>query len=481
MKMKAELRTHLTAAALGTVLCGLSACCHAGWLEDFYDSAGAGSNVTPAQAFASQSTLGYSGGGMVWRVPGRNFYPVQIAPPSMKAGCGGIDLYLGAFSFPNKDQFIQALRNFGQASIGYFFQLALRSMSPEIAVTLEGIQDIANSVNQFGMNSCQAAQAAAGWAVSKLGVDRKGQAEGYATSVGQFVDRFDAALGLQNDGDKVHELSYRQKYGKGKAHVSRDDTKKSMPSEVNVLYWALVKANSPDITDSEIRLLMSLVGPSVIIKRGGGPKDEEDVKHQLTSTISFGQIFDGPDRLPIYECDEEVLCLNPAEKQEAHKSFKKMAEAAAEEMMNLVGTRQDARNLSASTKTIAKLSSVPLYRAAAMAQSGTVGSVMAKGLLPDIVEYAGLDAAVNFASSYLTDALRALETADVPEALKHDVEIMKNRILETRRNMYQTVSSLYDQRGKPFEKLEQLEKVERMMYSNMSASIMANARFGKQR
>jgi conjugative transfer pilus assembly protein TraH len=67
-------------------------------------------------------------------------------------GCGGIDLFAGSFSFINEAQFVALLKNIGQNALGYFFQLALKSMAPEIAVTLEWLQDQAQKINALNVN-----------------------------------------------------------------------------------------------------------------------------------------------------------------------------------------------------------------------------------------------------------------------------------------------------------------------------------------
>lgn len=66
--------------------------------------------------------IGYAGGGSRGGSQIRTFNPYPL-PPSISSGCGGIDLYLGSYSFPNKDQFVQALRNFGKLPRATSFSL----------------------------------------------------------------------------------------------------------------------------------------------------------------------------------------------------------------------------------------------------------------------------------------------------------------------------------------------------------------------
>jgi conjugative transfer pilus assembly protein TraH len=127
------------------------------WMTDFYSTAGASINVTPNAVVQTQTTNVISGGGFAVRAPRKNVQLLNVTPPGFKAGCGGIDFWAGSFGFINKEQLVQFLRNIGQNALGLFFQLALKSMAPEVAATIEVMQDWAQRINQFNMNSCDGA------------------------------------------------------------------------------------------------------------------------------------------------------------------------------------------------------------------------------------------------------------------------------------------------------------------------------------
>ena len=59
-----KLRTRITAATVAVTLAFGSVTAYADWIGDFYTSAGAAVNTTAPQAIASQSVVGYSGGGL---------------------------------------------------------------------------------------------------------------------------------------------------------------------------------------------------------------------------------------------------------------------------------------------------------------------------------------------------------------------------------------------------------------------------------
>lgn len=50
---------------------------------------------------------------------------VSFTPPSWKAGCGGVDMFGGSFSFINAEQLVTMMRAVAANAKGYAFQLAL--------------------------------------------------------------------------------------------------------------------------------------------------------------------------------------------------------------------------------------------------------------------------------------------------------------------------------------------------------------------
>jgi conjugative transfer pilus assembly protein TraH len=472
-------------AAICIALCTVfSLNAKADWLSDFYNSAGAGINVTPAQSIASQNMVGYSGGGAVWRHPTRNFYPAQLTPPSLKMGCGGIDFYLGGFSFPNKAQFVQALRNFGQASLGYFFKLALRSLAPEIAVTLEAIEDVANMINQFGMNTCKDAENFVNTVGKKLGIAERNANESYLSAVGTTVDFFDSKLSRQGKNATSYTEIYNSRYGTDRSGMSQaDHDSKPIPPNTNVLWWVLRRAKIDGLTDDEIELIMSLVGPTAIYKlQDESVEDTGNMTDKPVSSIMPLEIYLGGN-LQIYQCDghpNPVDCLSPTTRTKAVIGFYERVEKAIEEIRDNVRYRNDGNDLSADSKLILRFSSVPIYRAAAMAETGGSGAAVAGAIAFDLIDYAAVDATQQFIDYYLNITLRALESAVVPSVIKADVDDMKEKIKSVRGSARALVDNVYQNRGNPFEKIKQLNEIERAMYANLNVQLAANAKFGKR-
>lgn len=168
-------------------------------LQEMFNSWGFSSTSTSGGAYEGQTRGYYTGGSVVAKSPIKNINLVSFSPPSITAGCGGIDFHTGAFSFINLDQFTNTLRAIGQNATGYAFSLALEVISPTIAGQLQKLQNFMNQINQMSSNSCYAAKTLVNSAYSLF---REGTLSGCVSSsvaTGSVLDRIDARLACTNN------------------------------------------------------------------------------------------------------------------------------------------------------------------------------------------------------------------------------------------------------------------------------------------
>ena len=86
-------------AAAHFALVGTAQADVASQMNTFFNDAGGAANVTGPSAFEGQSA-GYYTLGNVWtRFPQKSVSPFNLQLPHARAGCGGIDLFSGSFSF----------------------------------------------------------------------------------------------------------------------------------------------------------------------------------------------------------------------------------------------------------------------------------------------------------------------------------------------------------------------------------------------
>lgn len=106
MKRRNSFAPHLPKPALLPllVLLALPPCTsQAGFLQEFYDDASLQSSYTAPGLYASASMDTVTGGRFILKANREDFHPYYLQGPELKAGCGGIDVFLGAFSIPSKD------------------------------------------------------------------------------------------------------------------------------------------------------------------------------------------------------------------------------------------------------------------------------------------------------------------------------------------------------------------------------------------
>lgn len=79
------------------------------------------SNHTEPGAYRTARRVVLSGGGTRIRTRLMDLHPVTVEPPSISAGCGGINLFTGSFSFINSEQWIQFARAVASNAVSYAF------------------------------------------------------------------------------------------------------------------------------------------------------------------------------------------------------------------------------------------------------------------------------------------------------------------------------------------------------------------------
>ena len=114
----------------------------------------------------------------------------NLSPPGITAGCGGIDLYGGSFSYISGQQFVQMLRSVASNAEGLAFQMALEAMSNQLSQHLTAFTNLMHEGVMSMKNSC---------AIAQEGLVRTGAAgaiSSFGTQVGQGIS---TELGYQSD------------------------------------------------------------------------------------------------------------------------------------------------------------------------------------------------------------------------------------------------------------------------------------------
>jgi conjugative transfer pilus assembly protein TraH len=123
------------------------------WAETWFDSA----TYTSPGSFEDQ-TRGYlSAGGMSGRVDVHNDYLMSMTLPKVKAGCGGIDMFLGGMSFLDPDYLVQKLESILQAAPAVAFQYLLETLDEKMGNIISKMEAATNFLNSIQVNDCRLA------------------------------------------------------------------------------------------------------------------------------------------------------------------------------------------------------------------------------------------------------------------------------------------------------------------------------------
>lgn len=121
-----------------------------------------------AGTYSTQDRTILYGGGYTMRVPNITLTPFNVKAPSLRAGCGGIDMVFGSLGFLNADYFVKFAEGIMAAAPGVAFDLALKTLCPSCSETLKALEAMANQINSTSMDSCQAAKALANTALEAV-------------------------------------------------------------------------------------------------------------------------------------------------------------------------------------------------------------------------------------------------------------------------------------------------------------------------
>ncbi|NKJ00345.1 conjugal transfer protein TraH [Novosphingobium sp. SG707] len=123
------------------------------WTESWFDNA----TYSSPGSFSDQ-TRGYvTAGGMSGRFDVHDDYLMSLSLPKVKAGCGGIDMFLGGMSFLDPDYLVQKLESILQAAPAVAFQYLLETLDEKMGNIISKMEAATNYLNSIQVNDCRLA------------------------------------------------------------------------------------------------------------------------------------------------------------------------------------------------------------------------------------------------------------------------------------------------------------------------------------
>ena len=401
-------------------------------LIDFFQRAGMVSNNTAPQVYRDQSAGYYSGGNIVTRNSVRNAQLATIQMPGFRAGCGGIDMWMGGMSHIKASQLIDALRTVGTNMGSYAFMLGVQTVSPMVYNLMNELNAIATKINQTNINSCEMAATALGGIWPKTDQSSKHLCSMMGANLGYFSDHAASRQGCGAGGERENVLNQKN---------NNPAYKDMLVGEFN-LAWKVIISNHFLSSDPELaRLFMTLVGSIIVRKKGDenyqavnlpGHADREDV---LSGLLNGGST-------PIYKCDKEDKCLYPTISSITLHDNQALLTKTHQVLESLINKIYDDEEATPEEQDFLNSTRLPVYKML------NVTTAYRKGFAPiDIHQYGeliSLDILYKYVLEVidiLHDSATQLKSVQVDDAhmdrFLAQLRVARERITERRQNAYQ--------------------------------------------
>lgn len=289
-------------------------------MNQFFDKLGFASNTTQPAVWQGQAAGYASGGSLYARTQVKNIQLISMTLPDINAGCGGIDAYLGSFSFISGEQLQRFVKQIMSNAAGYFFDLALQTTVPEIKTAKDFLQKMASDINSMNLSSCQAAQGIVGGLFPKTQVSQQKVCQDIAGESNIFSDWAASRQGCTVGGKSD---SVRDKAG--------EKDKERITKNINIMWQALSKNRMFDGNKELKEFVMTLTGSLIF-----GPNGEiTPLPARTTDRDIIRAIMEGG-KAKIYHCNDSDKCLKVVSDTTVSISKNNALKAQIEKLLNSI-------------------------------------------------------------------------------------------------------------------------------------------------
>lgn len=364
-------------------------------LNGFFGSLGYSGNVTQAQAWQGQAAGYFSGGSIYLRNPVKNVQLISMQVPSLNAGCGGIDAYLGSFSMISGEEIQRFVKQIMSNAAGYAFDLALQTMVPELKQAKDFLQKLASDVNSMNMSSCQAAQGIIGglWPVTQ--VSQQKICQDIAGDSNLFSDWAASRQGCTVGGQSNSVTS------------RANDSQKDQVLKNKNLIWDALSRNALFNGNRQLKeLVMSTVG-SIIFNSAG----DVTILTPLVDNRDLVKVLMRGGTAKVYGCDEETSCLGPTVVSLTITESNGLVTLVKNLMLSMQSKLVDDSPLSDQEKGFLNTTSVPVLKYLTNAQSMGFGATY----LLQVSDYIAQDLMIQYLQELVKQASLSLAGKNFPE------------------------------------------------------------------
>ena len=435
-------------------------------MDRFMNDMGGAANVTGPSAFQGQSAGYYSLGNVWTRFPQKTTNIANLQLPRARAGCGGIDIFAGSFSFINASEIVAMLKAVANNAVGFAFSLAIDTVCPECSKIMQEFSQKAQLMNNLNINSCEMAQGLVGGIWPKGDLADKAICEAIGNSEGIFTDYAAAKHGCGTRGQRSSTTAQ----GSGKY----DDVNPGVPRNYT---WTILKKSaffSPGGRfDEELaEYAMTLLGTIIYVP----PKDDEPGKFvpivgEASSTL-VTSLLDGTSNgnVLIFDCDEPEKCLNPGFRSLSLPASKALRPRVAALIGGMVQAIRDDTAISEEQKELLQVASIPLYKIL------TVQAAYGRGMPTDdretLAEIASVDLLFAVLDRIVSEAGRSMSSFIGADEAKiamwqNQVNVVRQALADRQANTHLKVNAV-------LQIIEKTAFIENVLAASMSPGMAAS-------
>jgi conjugative transfer pilus assembly protein TraH len=436
-------------------------------MNGFFDAAGGAANVTGPTAYSGQSAGYYSGGGLWTRFPSKTVTPFNLKLPSARAGCGGIDLFAGSFSFINTDEIVAMLKATANNAIGFAFQLAIDSISAEIGGVMKDMAHRAQAINQFNMNSCEQAQAAIGALWPKMDGASSTICQQVGIGEGVFSDAARARHGCTNAGERNATLAG------GKPGTE-------LVANRNYTWHALMSksATKPGVEYAEF--LMSMVGTVIYVRSDGDSGKLGEFRFIApASWDTYTALLDGTAAAPtrILKCDttDELGCLNPGAQTLSISEAASFRARIRRMMASMAAKVRSNAALTGEEISLLGMSSIPLYKILVVNEAAAFR--LADGDMNALAEIVAVDVLLAQIDRMLDHVARA--QAGTQFVSSEEFRAWRDQVASVKTELARKSTAMAANLSNTYRIIERTQMLEATLKNAMSPQLSASLRFGR--
>lgn len=426
-------------------------------LKDFWERTGGGVNYTRPTAYQGQQAGYATLGSLYVRTRPRNSTLANIQLPSVRAGCGGIDIFGGSFSFISKDELIKLMEAIMQNAAGFAFELALESLSPTVQETVAKLRDLIQQVNAMNINSCEAGQAIVGSLWPESDAASQHICNTIGTMKGFFADRASSRHKCGTGGRQADTLN-----------SADGPLADQVPVDINYAWKAIKKNAFLSSNRTLAELFMTMTGTAIT---RAAANDNEGAIHKNIGPEAFSPIMietlvEGG-TISIQRCDEVEKCLYPVLTDVTiprDESFFVLVSSVVQSLSDAISNDTE---IPAEAIDLISITSIPVYETLITAKSYKYQFVDDEiALISELV-------AIDFAMRYINEAITEMQkSVNNTDSFGNELGKYQDRVAETQNNFAVYRRDAADRYTDAISTLEKLQ-LARTVLSASSASKFA--------